>query len=120
MRIWIVVAGLNGMMGVAMAAVGAHAFVGAHASVGDGLAQGWVERASHFQLLHALALLAADRFPIPAALFLAGIVGFSGSLYLKAFGLVNWVPGLITPAGGVCLMLGWGTLALAGAFGRRR
>jgi len=114
MRPVIVAAGLNGLMGVAMAAAGAHAFAG------DAAAQGWVERAAQFQLLHALAMLAAERMPAAALLFLAGIVGFSGSLYLKAFGLAGWLPGLVTPAGGVCLMLGWAALAAAGAFGRSR
>ncbi len=72
-----------------------------------------------YQMYHALALLAVawawSRWPrteITAAgwLFLAGIVLFSGSLYLLA--LTGSRPlGIITPVGGVLLIIGW--LALA-------
>jgi uncharacterized membrane protein YgdD (TMEM256/DUF423 family) len=46
-------------------------------------------------------------------LFLAGILLFSGSLYLLALsGWAAW--GMITPLGGLCLIAGWITLAMAG------
>jgi uncharacterized membrane protein YgdD (TMEM256/DUF423 family) len=112
MRPWIILAGLNGAMGVAMAAVGAHAFAG------DPTAQEWVAKAAQFQLIHALALLAAERMPLAATAFFFGILCFSGSLYLKALGLAQWLPGPVTPVGGILLMAGWGLLALAG-FRRR-
>jgi uncharacterized membrane protein YgdD (TMEM256/DUF423 family) len=111
MRLWIILAGLNGMMGVAMSAIGAHAFSG------NPTAQGWVTLAAQFQLVHAVALLAGERMPWSVLLFNLGIACFCGSLYLKAFGLADWLPGPVTPVGGVCLMLGW--LALA-AYGLKR
>jgi uncharacterized membrane protein YgdD (TMEM256/DUF423 family) len=43
-------------------------------------------------------------------LFTAGIIIFSGSLYLLAVTNVKWL-GAITPIGGLCLLGGWLTLA---------
>jgi uncharacterized membrane protein YgdD (TMEM256/DUF423 family) len=48
--------------------------------------------------------------------FLAGIVCFSGSLYLMTFLPVNL--GYITPIGGILFIIGWLLLALAGPGGR--
>ena len=47
-------------------------------------------------------------------LFTAGIVLFSGSLYLLAFTGGSML-GAITPIGGVAFLLGWACLALAAA-----
>ena len=43
---------------------------------------------------------------------LAGIVLFSGSLYLLALTGLRWF-GAITPVGGVAFMLAWGLFAAA-------
>jgi uncharacterized membrane protein YgdD (TMEM256/DUF423 family) len=45
-------------------------------------------------------------------LFVAGIVLFSGSLYLLALTGITWL-GAITPFGGVAFLLGWLGLAVA-------
>lgn len=113
---------LLGLLGVAAGAVGAHALRG-HL---DATHLQTFETAARYQLLHALALLFVGTHATSApragagfagACFLAGIVLFSGSLYALALsGARAW--GAVTPAGGVCLMLGWG--ALARAFWRRR
>ena len=72
-------------------------------------------------MYHALALLAvgwlATRAPGPwvdAAgwLFLAGIVVFSGSLYVMTLTGAKWL-GAITPLGGLSFILGWIVLAVA-------
>ena len=112
-RPWVLVAGVNGLVAVAFAAYATH-------GIADGHAQALAERAWQFQLLHALALLTADRLAgegrraagIAAALFTLGIVLFSGSLYWKALVGPPPVP-LITPAGGIAFMLGWLALATA-------
>jgi len=44
-------------------------------------------------------------------LFLAGILLFSGSLYLLAITGLEWL-GMITPLGGVSFIIGWGLLGL--------
>ena len=69
-----------------------------------------------YHLVHSAVLLfVASREPLPKAawwLFLAGIVVFSGSLYLLAVTNVRWL-GAITPVGGLCLLGGWFALAFA-------
>ena len=121
MRPWVALAGLNGLIAVGLGAYAAHGLAS------DPVLQGWAERASHYQLIHALALLAADRLAADgrrlahgaAALFAAGILLFSGSLYLRALtGSALPVP-MVTPAGGIAFMAGWLVLTLAGARRRR-
>lgn len=45
-------------------------------------------------------------------LMVAGIVIFSGSLYILSIGGIRWL-GAITPIGGLCFIAGWIMLALA-------
>jgi uncharacterized membrane protein YgdD (TMEM256/DUF423 family) len=119
---WLVAAGLNGSMAVAMGAFAAH---GLRARLDDA-ALGWIETASRYQLWHALALLGValllhwDGPGVHRRLlraigwaFLAGIALFAGSLYLLALtgiGGFAWV----TPFGGIALIAGWAALALLG------
>lgn len=79
------------------------------------------ETAARYQMYHALALLvaawAAGAWASPAATwagysFLAGIVLFSGSLYLLVLTGTSWL-GAVTPLGGVAFLTGWGLLAWA-------
>lgn len=67
------------------------------------------ETGVRYQVYHALALLllAALRGPNKAAwCFTAGIVLFSGSLYILALtGVRRW--GAVTPIGGVLFLAGW-------------
>jgi len=49
--------------------------------------------------------------------FLAGIILFSGSLYLLALADQDWI-GAVTPVGGLAFLLGW--LSLAWGFQRGR
>lgn len=53
---------------------------------------------------------------VAGGFFLAGILLFSGSLYLLVLTDIRWV-GPVTPLGGVCFMVGWA--AMAGAALRR-
>jgi uncharacterized membrane protein YgdD (TMEM256/DUF423 family) len=72
-------------------------------------------------MIHGLALFLAawvgTRY-VPAIanwagyLFIAGILLFSGSLYLLVFTRASWL-GAITPLGGVAFIVGWFLLALA-------
>ena len=81
------------------------------------------ETGVRYHLYHALGLFAvawaASRWAnawVGAAgwLLVAGIVTFSGSLYLLAITGIRWL-GAITPIGGVCMTAGWIALAV-GAF----
>ena len=77
------------------------------------------ETGVRYHFYHAFALLAASyaaqRWPDGAAalagwLFIAGIVVFSGSLYLLALTGTRWL-GAITPLGGLAFVAGWAALA---------
>ena len=46
------------------------------------------------------------------AIFVVGILIFSGSLYVMVFTGARWL-GAITPLGGLALILGWVSLAVA-------
>ena len=69
-----------------------------------------------YHLAHALALVAlalhGTAYRGACYLLLAGIVIFSGSLYLLAITNVRWL-GAITPLGGVAFLAGWLCLALS-------
>ncbi|MGH7477096.1 MAG: DUF423 domain-containing protein [Longimicrobiales bacterium] len=104
-------------LAVAAGAFGAHAL--APRLTADRLAT--FELAARYQLFHAIGLLAVawatDRFPGPAAaaagwLLTAGILIFCSTLYVLALGGPRWL-GAITPLGGLCLIAGWVSLALA-------
>lgn len=76
-----------------------------------------------YQVYHALALVLVALLAgfgihrrlltLAAGFFLAGILLFSGSLYLLVLTELSW-PGPITPVGGVCFMVGWALVVAAG------
>ena len=79
------------------------------------------ETGARYHMYHALAIglaafairdAAATPATIAAGFFLAGILLFSGSLYLLALTGTK-VLGIVTPFGGVCFLIGWGLLAFA-------
>jgi uncharacterized membrane protein YgdD (TMEM256/DUF423 family) len=80
-----------------------------------------VQTAVHYQFFHALGLLALgvllDRIAstmlrFAAWLLTAGIVLFSGSLYLLVAGSAP-VVGVLTPLGGLALIVAWCLVAFA-------
>jgi uncharacterized membrane protein YgdD (TMEM256/DUF423 family) len=103
-----------GFVGVALGAFGAH---GLRERISPAMLEVY-RTGVLYHLLHAVALLAvalgAARLARPravGALFTAGIVVFSGSLYVLAVTGVRGL-GAITPVGGLLLMAGWATLAI--------
>jgi uncharacterized membrane protein YgdD (TMEM256/DUF423 family) len=77
------------------------------------------ETGVRYQMYHGLALLgvawAAARWETTAVVvagwsFVAGIVLFSGSLYLLVITGPRWL-GAVTPLGGVAFLVGWALLA---------
>lgn len=83
--------------------------------------------AAHYQMVHALALVAAGALPClgdvaraaAGGLFLGGSVLFSGSLYALALSDVSLL-GAITPVGGLAFIAGWVVMAVAAARGGPR
>ena len=79
------------------------------------------DTAVRYHMVHALGLFAVafatTRFPSGLTnaagwLFFAGVLLFSGSLYLLVATRTGWL-GAITPFGGVAFIAGWCCLALA-------
>lgn len=97
---------------VALGAFGAHALKATLQT--SGMLDAW-NKAVLYHFLHAIALMALALHGAEnrAAWFLllAGIVLFSGSLYLMALTNVRWL-GAITPAGGLCFLAGWAWLVI--------
>jgi uncharacterized membrane protein YgdD (TMEM256/DUF423 family) len=101
------IAALSGALAVALGAFGAH-------GLQDLLAQNettaiW-EKAVFYHFIHTVMLFVLSQRRLlnagPWWCFLAGIVFFSGSLYLLAVTNMRWL-GIITPAGGASFMAGW-------------
>lgn len=118
-RALLVTGAVSGFLGVALGAFGAH---GLRGRVTESLLAAF-QTGVQYHLVHTLAvlltaLLAAQGLARPALgtaagwLFIAGIVLFSGSLYLMAVTGVRWL-GAITPLGGGAFLVGWVLLALA-------
>jgi len=106
------IAAAAGLVAVALGAFGAHGLKNLLAQ--NGTAAIW-EKAVLYHFIHAVMLfILAERKTFPAVAwwsFLAGIMIFSGSLYLLALTNVRWL-GAVTPVGGVSFILGWGVLLL--------
>lgn len=118
-RLLYIAAALAGFVGVALGAFAAHGLKATLAP--DMLAV--FETGVRYQMYHAFALFAAAwglgrwqtrPFSIAGGLFVAGIVIFSGSLYLLAFTGMRWL-GAITPLGGLAFLAGWLCLAWGAA-----
>jgi uncharacterized membrane protein YgdD (TMEM256/DUF423 family) len=104
------IAALTGFLAVALGAFGAH-------GLKDILTQNetaviW-EKAVFYHFIHAVMLFVmAGRMPFASVAwwnFLAGIVIFSGSLYLLAITNAHWL-GAVTPIGGLNFLVGWASL----------
>lgn len=121
MRHFFVLGSILAGLGVVLGAFGAHALRGSLSA--EDLAT--FEVGVRYQMYHALALLAVawaggrwESTALTAAgwLFVAGIVVFSGSLYLLVLSGQRWL-GAITPLGGLALIAGWALLAWGAARG---
>ena len=117
-RLIVLVAALFGALGIVLGAFGAH---GLRQRLTPELLALW-QTAVQYHVWHALAMLAvgllAQQLPqqrwlrAAAALFFAGIVLFSGSLYALALGAPRLL-GAMAPLGGLALIAGWLCLAAA-------
>ena len=123
-RNYIITAAIFGGLAVAFGAFGAH---GLERITTDEKILHSFQTGVQYQIYHALALLAvailfenfsSHRFIWAANCFIAGIILFSGSLYLLTFlkiqgsNAVRFI-GPITPVGGLFFIAGWLFLLLA-------
>ena len=118
-RIFFMLGSVFAFLGVAAGAFGAHGLKG---KLDEPMLEVF-ETGARYQMYHGLALLAVawalSRWPggmmtTAGWLFVAGILVFSGSLYLLSLTGIRWL-GAITPIGGVMLLAGWGCMVW-GAF----
>jgi len=114
---WSMTAGILLALAVILGAFGAHGLRGRL----DQYSMGVYEKAVFYHFIHALGILVVSILPrtgtfpessaaTVSAVLLAGIVIFSGSLYLLAV-TGNRMLGAITPVGGVAFIVGWLLLA---------
>ncbi|WP_111657700.1 DUF423 domain-containing protein [Isoalcanivorax indicus] len=117
MKALLILGALNAALAVVCGAFGAH---GLKARVEASLLETWAT-ASEYHFFHALALLLvgvlAKQFGAAGIvtagwILLAGMLVFSGSLYLLVLSGQRWL-GAITPLGGTALIMGWVWLAWA-------
>jgi uncharacterized membrane protein YgdD (TMEM256/DUF423 family) len=117
-RALLLTAALCGGAGVALGALGAH---GLAPRLGASGLAAW-QTAVLYHLIHTVAMLAIALSAARAGTavvgwaFAAGIVLFSGSLYLLALGGPGWL-GPLTPLGGAAFILGWLVLAVVAVRG---
>ncbi len=114
----------TGLLAVVLGAFGAHAL----RSQLDASALGIYETAVQYHFAHSLALLAVALLHRTATsprllgfagtAFAAGLLLFSGSLYLLSVTGIRWL-GAITPIGGLSFIAGW-SLLLAWSLGPGR
>jgi len=118
--VWPLVAGaFLALLAVMAGAFGAHGLRGLVSDRGLEVFQ----TAVTYQMYHSialvlLALLSGQGLPRKwlgwsAGFFLAGILLFSGSLYLLVLTDIRWI-GPITPLGGMSFMVGWALLITSG------
>jgi len=115
--VFLFLSAVSGLTGVAMGAFGAH---GLKTILSPEMLAVY-RTAVDYQMWHALGLgiIAVFRQQSPEAVLLkcagwsmfAGIVLFSGSLYLLATLNVKWL-GMITPLGGVAFLIAWIAVAI--------
>lgn len=106
------------MLAVILGAFGAHAL---KAQLDESLLKIY-QTGNHYHFYHALGLILigiiAMNIPVNAWLknsgwmMFAGIILFSGSLYLLSILNMRWL-GMITPVGGVLFILAWASLCIA-------
>lgn len=118
-RVYIIIAAISGFLAVIIGAFAAH---GLKKILAPDMIE-IVKTGVQYQMYHALALMVVAFLLMqkPASVglkaggwaFILGSLMFSGSLYALAMGAPRWL-GPVTPLGGLCFLVGWVLLAIAG------
>jgi len=110
-NIWLVISAVSGFLVVALGAFGAHGLK----EVLDEYGRTIWEKAVLYQMFHTVAIIAVAilqhlfkivNFNSAGWGFLAGIILFSGSLYILALTGIKPL-GAVTPFGGLSFLFGW-------------
>jgi len=98
-------------LGVALGAFGSHALKGKVSDYHIDIYKTGV----FYHFVHALGLFAIawlsihfgnSKFNLAGIFLTAGIIVFSGSLYIYSITNFRWL-GFVTPIGGLCFLIGW-------------
>lgn len=118
MKLFIILGAINAFLSVAIGAFGAHGLEG---RVEPKYLETWKTGVT-YQMFHATGLLiigvligklpATSLLPTAGWLMLAGIILFSGSLYVLTLTKIS-VLGAITPLGGLAFLAAWVLLIIA-------
>ncbi|WP_047980925.1 DUF423 domain-containing protein [Ornithinibacillus contaminans] len=117
MKIFLLLGAINGFLAVAFGAFGAHGLEG---KLTEKALATW-EKAVTYQMFHTVGLLATGLIMVKTQvaslswagwLFFAGIILFSGSLYIYSTSGIKTFA-MITPIGGVAFLIGWILLGYA-------
>jgi uncharacterized membrane protein YgdD (TMEM256/DUF423 family) len=115
-RRFLLIAAAFGLTGVAFGAFGAHSL---RTTISSEMLSVF-ETGVRYQMYHAFALFVASwslqarrsrKFENAAWFFVAGVILFSGSLYVLALTGIHSL-GVVTPFGGLSLLAGWLMLGL--------
>lgn len=118
MKLFLILGSVMMALAVAIGAFGAHGLAG---KVSEKMLSNW-QTGAHYHIIHALAIIiialtiakfgSSGMLTTAAWLIFAGIVFFSGSLYVMVLTDIK-VLGAITPIGGVAFIAGWIVYAVA-------
>lgn len=121
-RLALVASATFGFLAVALGAFGAHGLKARLGPLADGVQRlEWWNTGAHYQAIHALALglvaylatrSSSTSVNVAAYAFIAGILLFSGSLYVMTLTGVR-VLGAVTPFGGLAFLVGWAAILVA-------
>ncbi len=111
-----------GFLAVALGAFGAHGLKARLAPLADGAQRlEWWTTGAHYQAIHALALglvaylasrSSSTSVTVATFAFIAGVVLFSGSLFVMTLTGLRWL-GAVTPLGGLAFLVGWASVFVA-------
>ncbi|GAA0322379.1 DUF423 domain-containing protein [Oceanobacillus sp. FSL W7-1293] len=117
MKLFLIIGAILGFLAVAFGAFGAHGLEG---RLSERALTNW-GKAVDYQMFHTVAIVAvalllgkfegSSLFASSGWLFLAGIILFSGSLYIYALTGVKALA-MITPIGGLAFLAGWVLLGI--------
>lgn len=121
-RTFLMLSGIYGFLAVALGAFGAHGLKGFLDKLPDGAQRlSWWQTGAQYHLAHALALglvaylagrAGGTAVTVAGACFAAGVVFFSGSLYVMTLTGVRAF-GAVTPLGGALMLAGWASVVVA-------
>ncbi|MCG9760053.1 MULTISPECIES: DUF423 domain-containing protein [unclassified Pseudoalteromonas] len=108
-KLYLIIGSVFCLLSVALGAFAAHGLKGRLSDYAIGI----FNTAAQYQMTHGLAIIATAflikwglKVQIAGGFFIAGVLLFSGSLYLLALTGMKWL-GPITPIGGTCFLIAW-------------